>query len=81
VASFLLALILISPFTSSFANEGQIDMHGGKSAKIERQSVENSANKEDSKSAILERLKHLREYSKDHLKAFQRLQAQDFDGR
>ena len=56
-------------------------MHGGKSAKIERQSVENSAQKENSKSAILERLKRLREYSKDHLKAFQRLQVQDFDGR
>ncbi len=54
---------------------------GGKSAPIERQNVENPANKEDSKSAILERLKHLREYSKDHLKAFQRLQVQDFDGR
>ncbi|MUU26693.1 cytochrome c biogenesis protein [Helicobacter pylori] len=81
IASFLFALILVSPFTYSFANEGQIDMHGGKSAKIERQKIENPANKEDSKSAILERLKRLREYSKDHLKAFQRLQVQDFDGR
>ncbi|AFI06496.1 cytochrome c biogenesis protein [Helicobacter cetorum] len=82
IASFLLALVLISPLTSMLANDkAQIDMHGGKSVKIEQQNVENSTHKENSQKNILERLKRLREYSKEHLQAFQRLQVQDFDGR
>nr|WP_104714159.1 cytochrome c biogenesis protein CcsA [Helicobacter cetorum] len=91
IASFLLALALASPYMHATETQ-KIDMHGGQKSNTKQQtsntpSLEQESknpskdSKENSNQAILERLKHLRDFSKEHLQAFQKLQVQDFDGR
>ncbi|WP_104748656.1 cytochrome c biogenesis protein [Helicobacter cetorum] len=91
IASFLLALVLISPLidlqAKDSATTGKIDMHGGQSTSKtlettpKKESSHAPMEEQNSHQMILERLKHLRDYSKGHLESFKRLQVQDFDGR
>ncbi|WP_205436219.1 cytochrome c biogenesis protein [Helicobacter suis] len=82
VAGILLALSL--GFSSyARAQQGKIDMHGGKEAKTP---VENMAKVKIDKTAqrnaqIITRMKNLKAHSKGQLERFGRLQVQGFEGR
>ncbi|WP_104751124.1 cytochrome c biogenesis protein CcsA [Helicobacter salomonis] len=67
------------------AQEGKIDMHGGKSAPTPLNDMGKAALEQQKVAAhnagIITRMKNLKAHSKGQLRLFQRLQVQGFDGR
>ncbi|WP_104749924.1 cytochrome c biogenesis protein CcsA [Helicobacter cynogastricus] len=85
IAGWLLVCLFISFGSYLHAEEGLIDMHGGKSASTPLDNM-GKASLEKKKNALLraaiiKRMKNLKAHSKGQLGLFQRLQIQGFEGR